>query len=901
MLRVTSPSPLREDSTNATERKSAGAAASAEKSDDEMEEDPAVAAVNTDKGLEVEPEKEKPAQEGASADGDEEMDVPDPAAAPVFDPAIMVVPEGADWDEMAEVAAGQVGLPRKLPDAKDHLRVIARSIFYSGQRRCWVAQTTTDRAFVALTSFPHPSLIQGRSLAERYATWVRVALAHPELEMQSAYDLGIMEKSVVRMLSEIPSGAENIDGARNRLDHWFEVVVNQSRREQRELQKKKEEEARLRRDQERVDQRHRLLHGRNAALGRQDEDDREKRVKTSQFPSFMRGLEPIEEEIDSLEKATGHYKLQLGELANKPMVKEAKRGQAFLWPARHSDPMSVASCCRRCGGDLHIAGAKCAFDEVKEDAKLRRATDLPEDAKAEEEDNVYVAMVLADQSAGADKRCEYELCGERSTHNTAACPVLHARCQQCQFRGHREDTKVDGKAVCTRAKGEKSFTYRTTGLLGVAFERAADKGRFTKHRRAFPAAGFYPCIGRVEEGLLANIGYEVVFRVGASRTQTYLDGCRKAAKDAFGMHLVQEVVGTRYEMSREQEMAEYDELVTEYARSYAGVIERAVRKAELRVLQVEELVKVMRRVKDQRDITRASAHLAKVKEDVWSLANQLVGFRTHDASVITGIEPVNRVVAIAALSPKVREIFLEREDEKAMMRQRQEAVAAIAMPPSPGGQGPSYAGATLKRVSPSATYTPSAAASTSHPSTAGASRVQVRSRLGPSPDRKRSKRQEMAVALKEAYRAHERYEAGGARPTEAVSGIMTVSEFRRMSRAGHHLMQTMDPSVFYTRRGQLPKLSDEDLDRLPKSMKRIPVGSAWRETDFRHGDVWQIANRFFYIRNAYGELEFDPQNPRLPEVIKRPLAARLGSRPYSREGEDGRHRSSSGSGGRYHR
>ncbi len=832
--------------------------------------------------------------EGAKPD---DMEVENPNAAPVFDPAILIVPEGADWDEAAELAASKADLPMELPAIVRHARVKPKSIFFSGMRRCWVGQSTIDGAFVRMKDAPLVELIQGRTMAERYQAWVRVSGEHPEAKMSFAIDQELLRKALELMLKQIPVGTENVEGARNGLHHWIEVAANQERRERRELLRRREEEAKKQRDQDRAKERHQRLHGRNAAILPVGEGDNANTSanadkKRSNFPAFMRALEPIEEEIDSLEKATGHFKVQLGELAEKPLVKEAKRGQAFLWPARHSDPISVSSCCLKCGQDAHGPGEECTFYSNGKERKLKRAAELPEEIRAQEDDNVYVAMYLAGQTEAASYRCTYELCSERSAHLTAACPTLHARCATCQFRGHRADTKVEGKLVCTKQGKAKDrhFTYRTTGLLGVAFEKAADMGRYTRHRKAFPAAGYYPCIGRVEEALLANIGYEVVFRVCASRTQAYLDGCRKAAKDAFAGYLVQEVVGTKYEMSREEEMAEYDELVTAYSRAYSGVKERAQRKADLRVLQEEELVRVMGRAKDSRDLTRASAHLAKVRADIGTLAARWIELVTSDATVITGIEPINRATAIGRLTPAVRRIYESQELEKAAIA----AAKTKGVSPGASEQVPSYAGATSRRLTPSATYTPTAAATRSLQSRSapltGPSRVSALARIGPSPERKRSKRQEMAAALIEAYRAHERHEAGGAMPTEAVTGILSVTEFNQLTRTGHELFEHLDSPRFYTQKGQLPKLTDRDFERLPKSMKRVPCGGAWKDTDFRHGELWQIANRWFYIRNAYGELVFDPQNPRLPEVVRRPQR-RDGER---QGGRDDRYRGRSG-------
>ena len=850
--------------------------------------------------MEVEPEKEKP-KAASATDG---MDVVDPTAPAVFDPAIMEVDADTDWDAHAEMAAVQAHLPEDLPAANSPVQVIARSIFYSGMRRCWIGQSTTNRGFVTLSHFPVPDIIQGRTLALRYAAWLKVNRAHPELEMDSYIDVHVLEKANALMLVEFPEGAENIEGAKNRMDHWVEVVYNLERRERREGLRREEKEARDRVEKARQADRHQRLHGRNAPLRRDDDDgNRDKRVHHPHIPAFMRGIIPMEEEIDSLEKATGHFKAQFAELADKPLVKEATRGQAAIWPARHSDPISVSSCCKRCGGDQHgQPNARCPFDDLQVEDEEKRAADLPEDAKAEADDNVYVAMVMAGRTAAAKQRCGYELCDDRETHLTAACPTMHRRCSVCKFRGHRAETKVDGKFICLKkgTDAERHFAYRTPALLGVAFEKTADSGRYTRLRRALPAAGYFPCVGKMEEALLTLIGYEVVLRVGVSKTQTYLDGCRKAAQDAFGMDLVQEVVGQRYAMTREQEMAEYDDLVLAYTKAYAGVKERAVRKADLRVLQAEELARTISRARDQRDLTKASAHLAKIREDIWSLGNQLVKLQTQDSCVITGIEPIGKAVAIQRLAPKVRVIYQDREDAK----DAQAARANASRGPQTTNAS-SYAN-TTKRSAPAMGAYPPTSATTSRPTTgSNASRPQT-SRIGPSPDRKRSKRQEVAAALLEAYRAHQRYEAGGRKPTEAVTGIMTVPEFRRLTRAGHELFEHLESDRFYTRKGQLPKLSDEDLESLPRSMKKVPTGGIWRDVDFRPGELWQIASRFFYIRNAFGELEFDPQNARLPDLIRRFSPGESNRRSGSGRGGRGdrgdrgaegrRERSASGSG-----
>ncbi len=848
---------------------------------DEMEvEDQAAKADQSVEALE--PEKSKT---GTDTD---RMDVVDPTANPVFDPAIMVVPAGQDWDEAAEVAAAQVDLPMDLPIETDATLVKPRSLFYSGTRRVWVGQRITDGKFVSMLMFPNPEIIKGKELARRYLAWMTIQKRHPELEMTAAFDIAVGRNAVFDML-EAFGDEDTLEGARNGLAHWLARAYNIDKRKRREAEKALEEERQRRRDQDRVDLRHKLLHSRNAKL----EQTKEVKRAPSRFPHFMRALEPIEEEIDSLEKATGHFKAQLADLLKKPMVKEAKKGQAYQWPARHSDPMSVSQGCPQCGKDGHSGVEKCAFSEVKDEEKLRRSVDLPEDAKAEAEDNVYVAMYLADKAQTSTARCDYALCEDRSAHLTAACPTLHARCSACQFRGHRAETKLDGRFVCTKKpEGERHFAYRTTALLGVAFEKAADAGRYTKHRKQFPAAGFYPCIGKAEEGLLAIIGYEVVFRVGTARTRAYLDGCRKAAQDAFGMDLVHEVVGTRYQMSREDELAEYDNFITEFARAYAGMMERSIRKADLRALQAEELEKIIRRNRDQRDLTKASAHLHKVREDIWVMATQQVTLLTQDARVITGVEPVDKTAAVARLAPAVRAIYRDRETEKSAV---QEARPVATTPTTPRG---SYAG-VIRPQGPRPNQAPVTRSPTAGSSTA-LLRPTVPPRAGPSgePERKKSRRQGQAEALVEAYRAHQRHAAGGSPPTEAVNGLVSGAEFRRLTPLGHQMFEALASGRFYDRKGQLPRLSERELDSLPRAMRRIPSGGVWRNTDFRNGEVYQIGARFFYLRNAYGEWEFNPQDTRLPGVVRRrgPEETPRGQRRDGSGGRSGRGRSGSSSG-----
>ena len=66
-------------------------------------------------------------------------------------------------------------------------------------------------------------------------------------------------------------------------------------------------------------ERQRRLHGHNASLG----GGGKKQMVVTPVPSFLRSLEPREEEVTSLEKATGHFKAQLGGPSQHPMVREA--------------------------------------------------------------------------------------------------------------------------------------------------------------------------------------------------------------------------------------------------------------------------------------------------------------------------------------------------------------------------------------------------------------------------------------------------------------------------------------------------------------------------------------------------------------------------------------------------
>ncbi len=180
------------------------------------------------------------------------------------------------------------------------------------------------------------------------------------------------------------------------------------------------------------------------------------------------------------------------------------------------------------------------------------------------------------------------------------------------------------------------------------------------------------------------------------------------------------------------------------------------------------------------------------------------------------------------------------------------------------------------------------------------SRPTAAPRSGPSgePERKKSRRQGQAEALVEAYRAHQRYAAGGSPPTEAVNGLISGAEFRRLTPLGHQLFEALDSGRFYDRKGQLPRLSERELDCLPRAMRRIPSGGVWRNVEFRNGEVYQVGARFFYLRNAYGEWEFNPQDPRLPSVVRRrgPEETPRGQRREGSGGRSGRGRSGSSSG-----
>ena len=129
-----------------------------------------------------------------------------------------------------------------------------------------------------------------------------------------------------------------------------------------------------------------------------------------------------------------------------------------------------------------------------------------------------------------------------------------------------------------------------------------------------------------------------------------------------------------------------------------------------------------------------------------------------------------------------------------------------------------------------------------------------------------------------------------------MRALISLAEYERMPTVGHRLFGAVESGSFFGRKGQLPDVTEADLKRLPLAMKRIPTGGMWDRTEFRRGEVWQLAGRFWYVKNSRGVLEFNPQDARLPEPLRRLASGEGGGRGSRGRSGSGRRGSSSGSG-----
>jgi hypothetical protein len=82
---------------------------------------------------------------------------------------------------------------------------------------------------------------------------------------------------------------------------------------------------------------------------------------------------------------------------------------------------------------------------------------------------------MADIKMGLETTCEYTNCEDNKAHRIDACTFLHARCSQCQLRGHHS-------TQCATATPE---------FWRARFEQFASKGKFTAQRGWSPNWGFY--------------------------------------------------------------------------------------------------------------------------------------------------------------------------------------------------------------------------------------------------------------------------------------------------------------------------------------------------------------------------------------------------------------------------
>ncbi len=602
-----------------------------------------------------------------------EMEVSGKDDPEVLDLGILRRSEEEDWDEVAEArvkAAG--GATATLRTEFDQSRIVPRSYFFASERMYWMGQTFQGE-LVKIIDFPQPKWVVGREMALRYRQWLRIT-EWKELGITPAEDRGLLEAAVHKMIEAFPQKVESLAGARNSLRHWVDMEVNQWRQQRRRQDQVNIE---LKEKQKAAEALQRRLHSRSAKLSSAPLGGAEGAMgskvaftpKKTSVPYAVRDLEPIEDEIVSLDDLLGSHRSELVVLKKNRLFGDAVKGTAFKWPARHSDPMSVAPCCKRCGEDAHQeTGTECGFEMAKQKDKRRGA--LPKDVDPKGlEDNIYVAMHrAADGASVAEKteRCTYPLCGDKDTHFLRACPTLHARCGNCLYRGHKADTLVEEMSVCPKKSVEERHeSYCSVALLGITFERFAGDGRYTSKRFEFPAAGFFPCIGAQAEVLTGQLGYEAMLRLGGSEIAEYLEGCRAAANKVLGADLVAEVVGDKYRHSREEEKKLYDDYVKEFVVAYGGAKQRLERKAVLRGEQIDILRRIQRQTHDKKVLETASGWLEKCREEIWGLVRQYVVLTGSMARVVAGAEPVDEKKALSFLSKQVVQVYTGKKEEKA--------------------------------------------------------------------------------------------------------------------------------------------------------------------------------------------------------------------------------------------
>ncbi len=258
-------------------------------------------------------------------------------------------------------------------------------------------------------------------------------------------------------------------------------------------------------------------------------------------------------------------------------------------------------------------------------------------------------------------------------------------------------------------------------------------------------------------------------------------------------------------------------------------------------------------------MAKTSEQLAKCREDVASLTRQYVEMVTQDTRVVTGAEPLEEATAVALMPPTARAIYCGKREER---------------------KAPSTATSATARTVESSTYASSLGATgglrvTVPPASAspplGSKGLKAPPRQAVTSDRERKRgRLSLADSFVEAYEAHRRHAEGGPAPTDVVTGMISAAEYRRMPGVGHDIVRKIASGTYFSGRGQLPDLTDDELRRLPQAMIRDPdwKHEFWKKTTLRRGEIYHVAGRFWYLRNDYGRYEFNHWDERLPAFIR---------------------------------
>ena len=123
-------------------------------------------------------------------------------------------------------------------------------------------------------------------------------------------------------------------------------------------------------------------------------------------------------------------------------------------------------------------------------------------------------------------RCDYEMCTVKSvSHNTEVCPVLHNRCKSCLLRGHYTPHCPIGTIDAIRASELDQEGLDNLDAAFLAFEEAADRGVYTRHRHTYPSCGFFPIVGDSVHDVLMNSPKleEFLTNVPAGQIVNYID------------------------------------------------------------------------------------------------------------------------------------------------------------------------------------------------------------------------------------------------------------------------------------------------------------------------------------------------------------------------------------------